>query len=92
MDLKEAIRIALREVKDPTGLTYLKAMGLAVEEYGQEGLSWQLAYALLNMGQWKGEEARMVKGVFRQTIKRLDWEKKAREKEGGKKRRKGFLM
>lgn len=81
MELTEAVRIAIREVKDPYALTYLKAIPVSVEEYGSEGLSWQLSYALLNMGKWKGDEARIVKGVFKQTIRKLD--KAAKAQKGG---------
>lgn len=68
MNINDAIKIAIVNVKDPFAQTYLRAMPKAIE-YGLDGLSTQLCYALSNMKTWRGETARSVKIVMRKFIK-----------------------
>lgn len=68
-ELADAVEVARKEVKNPYGQSYLRALPTAAEEYGAEGVAVQLLYVLNNITTWRGEEARRVKGVFRDYLK-----------------------
>ena len=70
MTLDEAIKIAKSEVKDSYALSYLHAIDRAVKMGGTVGLESQIMYALGNMKQWRGENARQVKKVMNDWIKK----------------------
>lgn len=70
LSLNEAIEIAKRECKNEYAQAYLNAIDLAVDEFGSEGLRVQLLYCLSNMSSWKGENARLVKAVFKKWSKK----------------------
>lgn len=61
----EAVKVAIRECSDQYAQTYLRALPLASEQYGNEGVLVQLLYALNNMASWRGEKAREVKATLR---------------------------
>lgn len=50
---------------DPYAKSYAHGMDRAFEEYGEEGVKLQVSYMLLNLKQWKGQEARDCKLVLR---------------------------
>lgn len=69
MDLREAIIVAKKEVKDHAGKAYLNAIPDAIEEFGSHGFNVQLLYASCNLSTWKGETAREAKKVIKAYLK-----------------------
>lgn len=67
-----AYKKAIAECKDPYAQTYLRAMNLAISQYGLNGARVQILYCLSNMSYWRGQTAREVKQVFKDTIKILE--------------------
>ena len=51
-------------LKNPQARAYASAMERSFDEYGLPGLSMQIAYFLMNAGQWTGPEARSIKAVL----------------------------
>ena len=66
--LEKSIKAA-NEVGNASARTYANAMAQSAEEYGKNGLSLQISYMLLNLGSWKGEEARAAKKILNKWAK-----------------------
>ena len=73
-DFQWALETAWKECKDPYAQTYLRAMERSAVEYGKHGVSVQILYALSNMQSWRGETAKKVKAIFKETQKLLEAE------------------
>lgn len=69
--LVSAIVTAKSECKDPYAQAYLDAIDQSMCYYGNDGLKTQLLYILNNMQYWRGDAARQVKKVFKDSIKKL---------------------
>jgi hypothetical protein len=69
MTIDKAIKIAKTEVKDPYAQTYLQAIPNAIEQFGYEGFTTQIAYAFANTSTWRGENARQVKAFVKSWLK-----------------------
>lgn len=72
MTVDEAIKLAKQECPNPYALKYLEKIPDSIEYFGSEGFRVQIAYALNNMAQWRGETAREVKKTLRLYVKRKD--------------------
>ena len=70
--LYKAIETAKKGCKDIYAQLYLGAITEAGVIYGEEGVKVQLLYILGNLQQWRGEEARQTKKVFKDCIKKMD--------------------
>lgn len=69
---KWAVITALKEAKSPYAQTYLRALPLSYNEYGDDGVRVQLLYVLSNLQTYRGENAREIKKIFKATIKYLE--------------------
>ena len=67
-DVIEAILAVVKigpSLKNPSAQAYARSMEQAFDEYGLRGLSMQVAYFLINAGQWTGPEAKAIKLVLK---------------------------
>lgn len=71
MLLSSAIEVAKRLCPDSYAQSYLRAIDESALLYGAEGVKVQLLYCLNNMQYWRGPDARSVKKIFKDAIKRL---------------------
>jgi pyruvate carboxylase len=62
----EALRLAMRNSwVDHYAKSYAHGMMRAYQEFGIEGIKTNITYLLMNLGHWKGPEARAVKKILR---------------------------
>ena len=71
-DLRKHLQAAIDNCKDQYALSYLTHAIESWDQYGDEGLSVQLMYALNNMQSWQGEQARQTKEYFKKKIKEIN--------------------
>ena len=64
-DVIDAIAIAmLNSGVDVSAQAYAHGMATALAEYGIEGVKHQVMYLLINLGRWRGEQARSCKKLL----------------------------
>lgn len=61
----EAALKAMRNSNNPSAIAYAGSMDRAYSEYQLHGLKHQVVYLMLNVSDWRGEEAAAVKKVLR---------------------------
>ncbi len=52
--------------------TYIRAIPLAIGEFGTRGCKTQLLYATANLGTWRGDEARRAKATLNLFINSME--------------------
>jgi hypothetical protein len=67
MTLLESFQIAKVRITDINALIYLRALDLSLLRFGAEGFQTQIDYVLCNCSRWRGEEAREVKKLWKET-------------------------
>lgn len=63
-----ALETALKAMRDsinPSAVAYAGSMDRAYAEFQLDGLKYQVMYLMINVADWKGEEAAAVKKVLR---------------------------
>ena len=69
-DVIDALRRAMAAASTNTyAMSYAHAMTKSFDQFGIDGVKFQVMYMLNNMGSWKGEEARNAKKILKKWIK-----------------------
>ncbi len=76
MNLKKAISIMKKEVKNQYAQAYLVSLTDVVEKDGMHGLLVQIKYIKENLKGWRGETAKEVKAFLAQWIAEKEKETK----------------
>jgi hypothetical protein len=83
-DLPDEVLAALEETKTwaakhrayssaaNAAYTYIRAIPLAIEEFGTRGAKTQLLYVTANLGTWRGDEARRAKATLNLFINSME--------------------
>lgn len=69
MDLRDAILVAKKEVKDANAKAYLSSIPESIELFGSHGFNVQLLYVSCNLSTWRGDNAREAKKVIKGYLK-----------------------